>query len=70
MRRASEAGFKSARQAYVDNAVRGRWSDCGVALDADLMAGLLDIAADQLSGHYENMLLGALRRELTSLKSP
>ncbi len=39
MRRAAEAGLKSARLACVDNAVGGRWSDCGVVLDADLMVG-------------------------------
>ena len=55
MRRAAEAGLKSARLAYVDNAVGGRWSDCGVVLDAELMAGFLDGAADQVSGYYENM---------------
>ena len=70
MRRAAEAGLKSARLAYVDNAVGGRWSDCGLVLDADLMAGLLDAAADQVSGYYEYMLLGALRRELAGLTSP
>ena len=70
MRRAAEAGLKSARLAYVDNAVGGRWSDCGVALDADQMAGFLDGAADQVSGYYENMLLDALRRELAGLTSP
>ena len=70
MRRVAEAGLKSARLAYVDNAVGGRWSDCGVVLDADLMAGFLDAAADQVSGYYENMLLGALRRELAGLTSP
>ncbi len=48
----------------------GRWSDCGLVLDADLMAGFLDAAADQVSGYYENMLLGALRRELAGLTSP
>mgnify|MGYP006259306101 FL=1 len=70
MRRAAEAGLKSARLAYVDNALGGRWSDCGVVLDAELMAGFLDGAADQVSGYYENMLLGALRRELAGLKLP
>ena len=70
MRRAAEAGLKSARLAYVDNAVGGRWSDCGVVLDADLMAGFIDAAADQVSGYYENMLLGVLRRELAGLISP
>ena len=68
-RRAAEAGLKSARLAYIDNAVGGRWSDCGVVLDVDLMVGFLDAAVDQVSGYYENMLLGALLRELTSLKS-
>ena len=70
MRRAAEAGLKSPRLAYVDNASSGRWSDFGVVLDADLMAGFLDASADRVSGYYENMLLGALLRELTSLKSP
>ena len=68
--RACEAGLKSARLAYVDSAVGGRWSDCGVVLDMDLMAGFLDAAADQMSGYNENMLLGALRRELAGLTSP
>ena len=70
MRRAAKAGLKSARLAYVDNGVGGRWSDCGVVLDADLMTGFLDAAEDQVSGYYENMLLGALRRELAGLTSP
>ncbi len=70
MRRAAEAGHKSARLAYFDNAVSDRWSDCGVVLDADLLAGFLDAAADKVSGYYENMLLGALRRELAGLTSP
>ena len=69
-RRAAEAGLKSARLAYIDNAVGGRWSDCGVVLDADLMVGFLDAAVYQVSGYYENMLLGALRRELAGLTSP
>ena len=68
--RACEAGLKSARLAYVDNAMSGRKSDCGVVLDKDLMAGVLDAAADQVSVYCENTLLGALRRELTSLTSP
>lgn len=70
MRRVAKAGLKSARLANVDDALSGRWSDCGVVLDADLIAGFLGAAADQVSGYYENMLLGALRRELTSLTSP
>jgi hypothetical protein len=49
--------------------VGGRWSDCGVVLDADLMSGFLDAAAEQVSGYYESMLLGALRRELVRLTS-
>ena len=69
MRRAVEAGLKSARLAYVDNVVGGRWSNCGVVLDADLTAGFLDAAADQVSGYYENVLLDALRRELAGLIS-
>ena len=48
----------------------GRWSDCGVVLDADLMVGFLDAAVDQVSGYCENMLVGALRRELAGLTSP
>ena len=41
-----------------------------MVLYTDLMAGFLDAAADQVTGYYENMLLGALRRELTGLTSP
>ena len=70
MRRAAEAGLKSARLAYIDNAVGGGWSDCGAVLDADPMSGSLKAAADQVSGYYENMLLGTLRRELVRLTSP
>ena len=70
MRRAAEAGLKSARPAYIDNAVGGRRSDCGVVLDVDLMVGFLDAAVDQVPGYCENMLLGALRRELAGLTSP
>ena len=70
MRRAAEAGLNSPRLAYVDNALSGRWSDCGVVLDADLMAAFVDAAADRVSAYYENMLLRALLRELTSLTSP
>ena len=40
-----------------------------MVLDADLMVGFLDAAVDQVSGYYENMLLGALRRELAGLTS-
>jgi hypothetical protein len=42
MRRAAEAGLKSARIAYVDHAV---------------------------AGYYENLLLGALQRELEMLRA-
>ena len=69
MRRAAEVGFKSARLAHVDHSVSDRWYDCGVVLDADLMVGFLDAAVDQVSGFCENMLLGALRRELAGLTS-
>tara|TARA_B100001093_G_scaffold480801_1_gene511017 strand:- start:610 stop:735 length:126 start_codon:yes stop_codon:yes gene_type:complete len=41
-----------------------------VVLFTDLMAGFLDAAEDQVSGYYQNMLLGALRRELAGLASP
>lgn len=69
MRRVAKAGLKSARLAYAYDALSGRWSDCGVVLDADLMVGFLDAAVDQVSGFCENMLLGALRRELAGLTS-
>jgi len=70
MRRAAKAGLKSARLAYADSAVGGRCSDCGVVLDADLMVGFLDAAAGPVSGYYESMLLGAVRRELAGLTLP
>ena len=70
MQRAAEAGLKSPRLAYVDTALSGRWLDCSVVLDANLMAAFVDAAADRGSACYENMLLGALLRELTSLTSP
>jgi hypothetical protein len=31
------------------------------------MSGFLNAAADQVSGYYEKMLLGALRREVAAL---
>ena len=65
-----EAGLQSARLAYVSNGIYGRGAACGVVLDADLMAGFLDAAAEQVLGYSENMLLGALRREFASLTSP
>ena len=66
----SRGGTQVSARAYVDNVVGGRWSDCGVVLVTDLMAGFLDAAEDQVSGYYQNMLLGALRRELAGLASP
>ena len=41
-----------------------------MVLYTDLLAGFLDAAEDQVSGYYQNMLLGALRRELAGLASP
>ena len=70
MRRATEAGLKSPRLGYADNTLSGRWFDCSVMLDADLMAAFVGAAADRVSAYYDNMLLGALPRELTSLTSP
>ena len=66
----SRGGTQVSALAYVDNAVGGRWSNCGVVLYADLMAGFLDAAEDQVSGYYQNMLLRALCRELAGLASP
>jgi hypothetical protein len=39
-----------------------------VTLDKHVMSGFLDAAADQVSGYYEEMLLGALRREVAALE--
>ena len=66
----SRGGTQVSARAYFDNALGGRWSDCGVVLYANLMAGFLDAAEDQVSGYYQNMLLRALRRELAGLASP
>lgn len=66
--RAADGGLKAARLAYVDSAVGGKWSECGVTLDKHVMSGFLDAAADQVSGYYEEMLLGALRREVAALE--
>ena len=66
----SRGGTQVSALACVDNAVGGRWSDCGVVLYTDLMAGFLDAAEDQVSGYYQNMLLRALCRELAGLASP
>lgn len=67
MRGAAEAGLKSARIAYVDHAVAGNWSQCGVPTDATALKGYLEEASDQVSGYYEKMLIGALHRELKLL---
>ena len=68
-RRAAEGGLKAARLAYVDSAVGGQWADCDMTFNKDVMSGFLDAAADQVSGYYEKMLLGALRREVAALES-
>ena len=68
-RRAAEGGLKAARLAYVDSAVGGQWADCDMTFNTDVMSGFLDAAADQVSGYYEKMLLGALRREVAALES-
>lgn len=67
-RRAAEGGLKAARLAYVDSAVGGQWADCDVTFNKDVMSDFLDAAADQVSGYYEKMLLGALRREVAALE--
>lgn len=67
-RRAAEGGLKAARLAYVDSAVGGQWADCDVTFNKDVMSDFLDAAEDQVSGYYEKMLLGALRREVAALE--
>ena len=67
MRGAAEAGLKSARIAYVDHAVAGNWSQCGVPTDTTALKGYLEEASTQVSGYYEKMLIGALQRELKPL---
>ena len=67
-RRAAEGGLKAARLAYEDSAVGGQWADCDVTFNKDVMSDFLDAAADQVSGYYEKMLLGALRREVAALE--
>jgi hypothetical protein len=39
-----------------------------VTFNKDVMSDFLDAAADQVSGYYEKMLLGALRREVAALE--
>ena len=63
-RQAADAGLKSARLTYVDDALSGAWADCGVTVDPARLTDYLDGAASQVSGYYEGMLLGALRRGL------
>jgi hypothetical protein len=67
MGRAAEAGLKAARIGYVEAATSGRWSSCNVPLDAQSMTAFLDGAEEQVSGYYENLLLGTLRRALIAL---
>ena len=57
-------GLKSARLTYVDDVLAGAYRECKWSPDAAEMAGFLDSAASQVSGYYEGMLLGALRRQL------
>ena len=68
-RHAAEGGLKAARLAYVDSAVGGQWAECDMRFNNDVMSDFLDAAADQVSGYYEKMLLGALRREVAALES-
>ncbi len=63
-RAAAEQGLKSARLSYVDEMLAGNFDDCGPGASTDDMRAFLDGAAEQVSGYYENMLLGSLRRQL------
>jgi|TARA_B100000497_G_scaffold62371_1_gene70674 TPR repeat protein len=67
MGRAAEAGLKAARIGYVEAATSGRWSACNVPLDVQSMTAFLDGAEEQVSGYYENLLLGTLRSALIAL---
>ncbi len=67
MRRAAEAGLKAARISYVEAATSGRWSSCDISLDVQSMTAFLDGAEEQVSGYYENLLLGTLKRALRTL---
>jgi TPR repeat protein len=64
-RRAAEAGLKSARISYVNDALAGVLSDCQNVPDSATLASWLDAARTQVSGFYENMLIDALSRGLS-----
>ena len=63
---AADQGLKSARLTYVDDVTAGLYDRCGVSATLPEMFAYLDAAADQVSGYYEDMLLGSLRRQLAA----
>ena len=62
-------GLKAARIAYVNQYLSGTWAECDITTSAAVMNGYLDQASAQVSGYYENMLVDALRRELSTAGS-
>jgi hypothetical protein len=61
---AADQGLKSARISYVDDFLAGKYSECELSATPDEMTAYLEAASSQVSGWYENMLMGALKREL------
>ena len=68
-KQAADQGLKSARISYVNYAVAGDFDRCGMSATVEDMDTYLDGAASQVSGWYENMLLGNLRRQLGQLEN-
>ncbi len=67
-KQAADQGLKSARISYVNYAVAGDFDRCGKTASGEEMDAYLDGAASQVSGWYENMLLGNLRRQLGEME--
>ncbi len=60
---AADKGLKSARISYVDDVLAGNYSECELTATPAEMSAYLDAASSQVSGWYENMLMGALKRQ-------
>ncbi len=63
-RRAADDGLKAARIAYLDNWVTGLWEECRGTAGPDQLQADLAAVSVQVTGYYENVLFGALKREL------
>jgi hypothetical protein len=63
---AADQGLKSARISYVDHVLAGTFAECELSASPTEMSAYLEMTGAQISGWYEAMLLGALKRELAA----